>query len=69
MTLPPGQQRVLDAVDAYLADHGYAPSERELAGALRRSRACIHGHLTRLIAKGLLVRDYNTARSLRRASA
>jgi predicted transcriptional regulator len=68
LTLPPGQQRVLEALDAYVAEHHYPPTDADLAQRLGCSRTLIAKQVKALMAKGLVVRDYATPRSLRRVS-
>ena len=59
------QKEVLDYVTQYIELHGYAPSYREIAEAFKLgSVATIAEHIETLVAKGLLTKRDNDARSL-----
>lgn len=65
MTLTPKQKLVLDYIRAYIEDHDYAPSFREIADHLNlRSVATIAQHIETLQEKGYLSKDRLEARSL-----
>lgn len=59
------QKQVLDYVTQYIEVHGYAPSYREIAEAFELgSVATVADHVESLVAKGLLKKSSNSARSL-----
>lgn len=59
------QKEVLDYVSQYIELHGYAPSYREIAEAFNLgSVATVADHVDTLVAKGLLRKSDNSARSL-----
>lgn len=59
------QKQVLDFVTQYIEVHGYAPSYREIAEAFKLgSVATVAEHVESLVAKGLLQKNENSARSL-----
>jgi repressor LexA len=59
------QKEVLDYVTQYIEMHGYAPSYREIAEAFNLgSVATVADHIDTLVAKGLLTKSDNSARSL-----
>lgn len=65
MPLTKRQKEILDYVTQYLEIHGYAPSYREIAEAFKLgSVATVAEHVDTLIAKGLLRKNENEARSL-----
>lgn len=59
------QQQVLDAIRSYVADEGYSPSTRELAGVLGISTAATHRALERLRDAGAIEWEPGRARTLR----
>lgn len=64
-TLTPKQKDVLDYVRAYIEDHSYSPSYREIAQHLGlRSVATVAEHISTLEGKGFLNKDPLEARSL-----
>lgn len=64
-TLTPKQKAVLDYICAYIEDHDYAPSYREIAEHLGlRSVATVAEHVETLREKGYLEKDPLEARSL-----
>ena len=64
--LTDSQLRLLRKVAAYIGSHGYAPTLADIAGWLEaRSLATAHEYLSRLQAKGYLVREAGRARSIR----
>jgi repressor LexA len=64
--LPPGQQRCLDAIRAFIAEHGYAPTFRELAAMLGiESTNGITVHLKALERKHRVTREPGKSRTLR----
>lgn len=59
------QKEVLDYIAQYIEIHGYAPSYREIAEAFQLgSVATVADHVETLVAKGLLQKSDNSARSL-----
>lgn len=65
MPLTKRQKEILDYVTQYIEIHGYAPSYREIAEAFKLgSVATVAEHVDTLIAKGLLRKNENEARSL-----
>lgn len=55
---------ILDAIEAFLTAHGYAPTLRELGECCGLSHVVVRRRLVRLEHAGLIRRDYATARSL-----
>ncbi len=65
MPLTKRQKEILDFVDAFIADHGYAPSFEEIARAFHYSSlATVHEHLSNLERKGYIRKSYNESRSI-----
>ena len=59
------QKRTLDYVSSFIEQHGYSPSYREIANGLKlNSVATVAQHIDSLVAKGLLTKGNNSARSL-----
>lgn len=59
------QQRIIDFIRDYVRGHGYPPSVREIGQAVDlRSSSTVHGHLSRLEARGFLRRDPDKPRAL-----
>ncbi len=59
------QRKTLDFISTFIEQHGYSPSYREIANGLKlNSVATIAQHIDTLVAKGLLVKGNNSARSL-----
>lgn len=59
------QQELLSFVTAFITEHGYGPSYREIMSALSyKSVSTVAVHVEGLIAKGYLRRGENAARSL-----
>lgn len=59
------QKEVYDYITQYIEVHGYAPSYREIAEAFKLgSVATVADHVETLVAKGLLKKNDNSARSL-----
>ncbi len=66
MSLPAGQQRVLDFLRAYLRRHGFAPSYRDIQSGLGfASPNAVRRHLAALERKGLVELPAHTARGIR----
>ena len=65
MPLTRRQKQVLDFVESYILQHGYAPSFEEIAEEFSfRSLATVHEHLTNLERKGYIRRDHNASRGI-----
>lgn len=65
MPLTRRQKQVLDYLQSYIQDHGYAPSFEEIAEHFSfRSLATVHEHLTNLERKGYIRRGHNERRSI-----
>lgn len=59
------QRKTLDYISTFIEQRGYSPSYREIANGLKLSSvATIAQHIDTLVAKGLLVKGNNSARSL-----
>lgn len=59
------QGRIIDFIRQEVADKGYPPSVREIGEAVGlKSTSTVHGHLKRLEAKGLLIRDAMKPRAM-----
>ena len=64
------QKEVLDYITQYIEVQGYAPSYREIAEAFNLgSVATVADHVETLVAKGLLKKNDNSARSLQVVAA
>ena len=60
------QQRILDVIRAFTAEHGYPPSVREIGERVGlSSSSTIHAHLKALEKRGLISRDPTKPRALR----
>jgi repressor LexA len=65
MPLTRRQKEILDFVDAFIGDRGYAPSFEEIAAAFGYSSlATVHEHLSNLERKGYIRKSYNESRSI-----
>lgn len=59
------QKELLDYVDAFIQEHGYGPSYREIMNAIGyKSVSTVAIHIDGLISKGFLRKSDNSARSL-----
>ena len=59
------QRVILDFVEDFAAEHGYAPSFEEIADQFGyTSLATVHEHLENLRAKGYIRKGYNESRSI-----
>ena len=59
------QKELLEYVDAFIQEHGYGPSYREIMNAIGyKSVSTVAIHIEGLIAKGFLRKTDNSARSL-----
>jgi len=65
MTLTRRQKQILDFIESYIKQHGYAPSFEEMAGHFSfSSLATVHEHLTNLERKGYIRRAHNESRAI-----
>ena len=65
MPLTKRQKEILDHIESFLEEHGYAPSFEEIAEAFGYSSlATVHEHLTNLERKGYIRKAYNESRSI-----
>ncbi len=65
MALTKRQKEILDYLNEYVEDHGYAPSFEEIARHFRfSSLATVHEHLENLKRKGYIRKSYNESRSI-----
>jgi repressor LexA len=65
MPLTRRQKQILDVIQTYIAQQGYAPSFEEIAEQFAfRSLATVHEHLTNLERKGYILRAHNESRSI-----
>ena len=59
------QQALLEFIDEFIQEHSFAPSYREVMGALDyKSVSTVASHIDGLIARGWLVKRENSKRSL-----
>ena len=59
------QKEILDFIEGFAGDHGYAPSFEEIADHFGYgSLATVHEHLENLQAKGYIRKGYNESRSI-----
>lgn len=68
MKLSPRQSEALAFIRAFLADHGYPPTVRELASHLRVNVKTSHEFFRALERKGALVRAPGIPRGIRLAN-
>ena len=65
MPLTKRQRQILDYLNRYAVDHGYAPSFEEIAEQFNyNSLATVHEHLSNLERKGYIKRSYNESRAI-----
>jgi repressor LexA len=65
MPLTKRQKEILDYVETFIDDRGYAPSFEEIADAFGYSSlATVHEHLSNLERKGYIRKSYNESRSI-----
>jgi repressor LexA len=65
MILTKRQKEIFDYLDAYIADHGYAPTLEEIGAHFGLSSlATVHKHLSNLEQKGLIRRKWNHSRAV-----
>ena len=65
MPLTRRQKEILDHVDGFIAERGYAPSFEEIADHFGYSSlATVHEHLSNLERKGYIRKSYNESRSI-----
>ena len=65
MPLTKRQKEILDYIEVFIDDHGYAPSFEEIAESFGYSSlATVHEHLSNLERKGYIRKSYNESRSI-----
>lgn len=65
MTLTRRQKEIWDYLDAYVEEHGYAPTLEEIGTHFGLSSlATVHKHLSNLERKGLITRTWNLSRAI-----
>ncbi|MDP6601254.1 MAG: transcriptional repressor LexA [Phycisphaerales bacterium] len=64
MNLTPKQLEVLELIQQYREQYGYAPTMQELADQLHVSKVTVFERVESLVRKGALLRQPNKARSL-----
>ncbi|MGQ0539071.1 MAG: transcriptional repressor LexA [Gemmatimonadaceae bacterium] len=65
MTLTKRQREILDYLQKYATNNGYAPSFEEIASRFKyNSLATVHEHLSNLERKGYIRRSYNESRAI-----
>lgn len=65
MPLTRRQKEILDHIEGFIEEHGYAPSFEEIARAFGfASLATVHEHLSNLERKGYIRKAYNESRSI-----
>lgn len=65
MALTPKQKQVFDFVSSYKAEHGYAPSQQEIAKNFGfRSLGTVQNYLVRLEREGILRKTWNARRGM-----
>jgi len=65
MYLTRRQKEILDFLNGFIAEHGYAPTIEEIGEHFSlRSLATVHKHLSNLQEKGLIKRAWNRSRAL-----
>ncbi len=66
MTLTRRQKQILDYLESYIGQSGYAPSFEEIAANFGfNSLATVHEHLSNLERKGYIERAHNESRAIR----
>src|SRR5437660_4143012 len=66
MPLTKRQREILNYLDAYAGQNGYAPSFEEIAEHFGyNSLATVHEHLSNLESKGYIKRSFNESRGIR----
>ncbi len=62
------QERIVRCIRQHIADHGEAPTMRQIGAAVgMRSRASVHYQLGELVAKHAIVRESGRSRGIRLA--
>ncbi len=65
MPLTKRQKEILDHIESFIDEHGYAPSFEEIAQAFGyTSLATVHEHLSNLKRKGYIRKAYNESRAI-----
>lgn len=64
--LTPMQRKIYLYLKSYIEEHEYAPSVRDICAAVElTATSTVHGHLTRLAAKGFIERGNGKSRAIR----
>jgi len=70
MPLTKRQKEILDYIESFIQDRGYAPSFEEIAEEFGYSSlATVHEHLSNLERKGYIRKSYNESRSIELVAA
>ena len=65
MPLTKRQKEILDYIESFIDEQGYAPSFEEIAESFGYSSlATVHEHLSNLERKGYIRKSYNESRSI-----
>lgn len=62
--LTPGQRQVVEAIRAFIVEHGYPPSQMELVALLEVNLSTVQGYLTRLRDAGVVAWEPGQFRTL-----
>ena len=63
--LTPRRKQILEFLQRYIEQHGYAPTIQEIGRNFHlSSTATVHKHLQNLEAKGLIRRNWNHSRAI-----
>jgi SOS-response transcriptional repressor LexA len=63
--LTAGQRQVVDAIRAFIQEHGYPPSQMELVGLVGVNLSTVQGYLARLRDAGVVAWEPGQFRTLR----
>lgn len=64
-SLTPRERQVLDSIEAFIREHGYPPSVREIGARVGlRSSSTVHAYLRQLVRKGFLRQEASRPRAL-----
>lgn len=62
------RQEMLDFIIAYISEHGYAPTVREIGDGVKlKSTSSVHSHLLRMASEGMIATDagFSVPRAIR----
>lgn len=59
------EQETLDFIRKFIAEHGYAPSVKDMCGEFKVTSTAVLGRLNRLERKGFIMRSTRLARAIR----